>query len=349
MELKYKGITYKTGDYVYFSIQDSKMDGRIYVDGVCYICHNNDRYDGSRGPDMFGYRNSWSFRVVDGVPTESVELISKIDLSGWSKTNAVFDDKITEFFNLTGDTHYQLYLEYDLKFLNGFNSFRISETEGFITLEKLGKKMDIKFGRFLRQLLSEISEKIGSQFDDKYIESYHNKFMSFVKNDQFVIEFLSGNDIDCGYASENYLQGSSISKSCMNNKFDFLKIYKENPNSVQLMTLKVFGRIASRALVWTDVDGSRIMDRIYYSKDWLHNIMVDKSKEFGFKYFYDMSDADVKNAKIKLDKWNFDHYPYLDSFYYLCDGTGHLKTSLKSEDKNIYSLRQTSGERVKQR
>lgn len=348
MELKYRGMTYKTGDYIYFSIGDEKMEGRIYVSDICYVCHNNNLYNGSVPPDRFGYNHSWSFRVFDDYnATEGVHLISKMDMSGLSKTNAFIDEKIIEFFSLTGDVHYQFFLGYDLKFLNGFNSFKISETEGFIILKKSesNKKVDIKFGRFLRQLLSEIGERIGLKFDDKYIESYHNKFMSFVKNDQFAIEFLSGNDIDNGYTSSNYLPGSTIDKSCMNNKFDFLEIYKKNPNSVELMVLKVFGKIAARALVWTDVYGNKIMDRIYYSKEWLVNIMIDKSIELGFKYFYKMPDTD--NVKIKLDKWNFDHYPYLDSFYYLCDDTGYLKPCVKRDEKNIYTLRQTSGERIK--
>lgn len=83
------------------------------------------------------------------------------------------------------------------------------------------------------------------------------------------IEIVSGDDIVKYYDGENYLfsnQGD-LGGSCMRYKesLKYIKFYAKNTATVSLAIQREKDKILSRALIWTDIDGNKIMDRIYSS------------------------------------------------------------------------------------
>jgi hypothetical protein len=214
---------------------------------------------------------------------------------------------------------------------------------GFIVLGGEKKKMEIKLGRFIRQMAIKFNEIISEsplkklEISDKLIENIHNKFISYQKGNDCMISFLEGDKIDIGYTKTNYLHtmGGTLHNSCMTDKLNFIEIYKSNPNQVKLAVIYIGDKVAARTLVWTDINGIKYSDRVYYKYDWLNDFMTDKLRKMGIDPIWEKS-----IRVVKLDKWKFDYYPYVDSFFYMDKENGVL-VSLQN---NYVSLRNTNGQ-----
>lgn len=136
----------------------------------------------------------------------------------------------------------------------------------------------------------------------------------------------------------------------------YLDIYVKNPEVCQLIILKAKedeSKIIGRALLWTDAQGRKIMDRVYVINSADETLFKEFAIEKGFNYkkhqtYNDMTlmfngnelSYDESKAEIKL-KWNaMRYYPYMDSFKYY-DTAGYLyNDQSKGYD---YELTDTSG------
>lgn len=100
---------------------------------------------------------------------------------------------------------------------------------------------------------------------------------------------VSGEDIKRVYLDSNYgFNEGTLGNSCMRyenvqHKLDF---YVKNSN-VRCAVLEYGGKILARALVWTLMDGTEMMDRPYYTKDSYASLFVEYARTKGYKYIYD--------------------------------------------------------------
>lgn len=110
-------------------------------------------------------------------------------------------------------------------------------------------------------------------------------------------------------------------------------------------------RLLARALLWTDVKGNKIVDRIYYVNTYLQQVLT----KWAYKnipgvsvYLEDYnSGGDPTGKPIKLKKWKFEQYPYLDTFTHLNWSTGELSPSFTNKwnynNTPVLALNSTSG------
>ena len=116
----------------------------------------------------------------------------------------------------------------------------------------------------------------------------------------------------------------------------FLDIYVNNDNVSMLVALKN-GKVAARAIIWGNVDihgkstDITLMDRIYYTHDFLVESFKDFARENGYYHKYSQSadnnsdsnseivspNGEKVNCRtsVKLENLSFERYPYMDTFY----------------------------------
>lgn len=207
-----------------------------------------------------------------------------------------------------------------------------------------------KVGRAIRQIL----DANGIKIVDKDIEDFVNRYKNawddlFDENKKQKIRLVKGEEIRYWYLEDKYLQGGgSLNNSCM--RYDstqtYLNIYVENPNRVNLLIyLDDDKKLKARSLIWFyEENGVQkvYQDRIYTVNDSdqisMHNWFMDR-----YKNSLSYRDGDYrKDISVKLDKFLFKEYPYMDSLYYLDFKLGIIKTQ-KGSNKQLYALRQTNG------
>ena len=227
-----------------------------------FICHNDSSRNGSKAYDMIGYEFSWKFNPGNTSLTDGVVIKGRLDKPRIELIDAKIDDRIVEFFKLGGYYNIIKYLGCKNDYLGEYDKFDVSSTDGFIKLTntKTNRYIDLKFGRFIKKVF-QLMEQVDSRLkkSERDVEIMHNNFVSFVKNEQHDYELLKGEDILKAYNVTNYHEmASCIGNSCMNNQFTFLELYTKNPDQISVLILKVFGKIAARCLVWTDIDGNKL-------------------------------------------------------------------------------------------
>lgn len=358
-----KSITYK--DDVFFSGQliSTTISGihlplaHLHIDeyGRLFICHDNPNFNGSSCDDKHGHIYSWSFSIRNSDLTDSVTSLSKSYTL--NPKDVIMSPNLSSFLNKVDAKNLDILFLYEIGIFNEFSIYDISDQEGHILLasKKSNKKISIKFGRLIKQLSTKIIESgIDYQkFSEKDIEDIHNQWTSHQKLGTFATSLLSGEDILSAYTYENYLNGqidkengTILHKSCMTNKFNYLPLYTKNPNQVSLLVLKFNEKVVSRALVWTAMDGKRYIDRIYHIKDWMYNYMKSEAENMGIIII----NSNINSVEVKLDKWKFTRYPYLDSLYNMDNERGilHYYSGLEHRpsnwNKDMKTLRSTCGE-----
>ncbi len=217
-------------------------------------------------------------------------------------------------------------------------------------------KSEIKIGRFTKRIL----DKSGIKVSDKEIEEFVNQFRSRIEIEKDVFrlfEIVKGEDIRRWYHEDRYVSeaGGTLNGSCM--KYPkcqkFFSIYVENPEQVSMIILKnepgsievidentgetkivvEETKIRGRAILWKDIKGRTFMDRVYFTKEsdvelfkqyaiingWLYKEKQENSESTTI-----LLNGEAIEGKIivKLDKNNFDYYPYMDTMkYYSHNGT----------------------------
>ena len=207
------------------------------------------------------------------------------------------------------------------------------------------KKSEVSVGRFVRAIL----KKANIQFKDSEIEDFVYKYRAEVAKlgDVFArFQILKGEDIRKYYHNEKYENGKgTLGSSCMryNRCQEYLDIYVENPEQCSLVVLMSDDKedaICGRAILWTDVEGRRIMDRIYTNRTQDEQLFKDFAKRNGFyhKRNQNMSEdepfispetgeEETIKTKIELSVNRYDHFPYMDSFKYFYEGNPSYLTN----------------------
>ena len=311
-----------------------EISGSIHIDGrlpnTGWICHNNTKYEGSESPVKLGYKYSWIFHIFNGNITCGVDIIELCDVREFEIETQLYDFlsmlKVNDIFNY--------FCEYDNKF-SKFTLLKQSDKKGYITLNNSKTSVDIKIGRFIKTIF-DLTNREKDQNNQSFIEQFTNKYISFQNSDFIKVKILKGKDILLGYTTDNYYAKSNgnLCTSCMNNKLNFLNLYTENIN-ISLAVLYVDDKIAGRCLIW-NIENQLHYDKIYYNFDWCITSLVSYFKENNI-----LSINYERKIVVKLDKTNFEFYPYLDSFMYL-DRDNKLLSNQYLEGTRI-KLRNTGG------
>jgi hypothetical protein len=332
----------ETGTKVIASIKGVKIeDAALFnVNGKeFYICHNNSNFSGSKAPDLLGYVYSWIFYKEDNRFSDQVEILG---IYNKPKKDAYFiSDELSSFLNKVELPAHTLSF---IDIMPEYKRFEVSENKGLVKLTNLkDKKVEIKFGRFINSFLTQIKETpYRVDFDNIKVENLHNKYLSLQKGEILTVEILSGNDILYAYNSNNYYitKQCNLVGSCMSNKFNYLKMYINNADTIKLVCIKTFNRVIGRALLWTTNDGTQILDKQYVAEDWLYQKYLDICKENGYLLYNQIE----KNYDITVNLSEVEEFPYLDTFMYCkYDKNENSKLSNYSPIGNYFIFRSTIG------
>lgn len=199
------------------------------------------------------------------------------------------------------------------------------------------------------------------------IEQFATRFES-LRNEDWKLEKVSGEEIKFWYDSRNSVKvdGSNLVKSCMSDhwKADFLSIYTQN-SAVKLLVLKNDeGKLLARALLWKLTESSEnaewFMDRVYYAHPSQEEVFFKWAIENRVLYYKNglnlrmNKKVDICSMMIQLEKWDYNAYPYLDTFCILDKKSGQLmngeyyneyknKNQTTFNSKDFIKLRSTSG------
>lgn len=188
-----------------------------------------------------------------------------------------------------------------------------------------------KYGKIIKKVLNEQMPRF--DYIDKDLEELVNFLKSQVADGEFRI--VSDDDIRHWYHQDNYESGTgSLASSCMryDECQDYLSIYTDNSDLIQMVILVKGNMLLGRALLW---DG-KWMDRIYGSDD-----TIEKFKTYamdnGYNRKYRQSYDDNTNwvdpdgntftndsLSFSLNNYAYSNYPFVDTFFNFDDENGTL-------------------------
>lgn len=336
MEFRYKEFTFTAGNRIRCKIKgidvfDAVLNFEKYkgIGDRIYICHNMSDLSGASCYNKYGYKYSYCFRgreFNNGVASSLSDEVEHLYHYDNVKSNIFIDHKIYDFLKVTNKEYLIVAFLSKIGIYDDYNRYFMSDKDGFLILkttpesENKEKTLMIKFGRFLKAFTTRVDETF-ERLNDSDIELLYNKWVSYQNKSLLKIEYLYGNDILKGYTKSNQLEykDSSLYGSCMNDKHDFLELYTKNENVVKLAVMYIDGKIAARSLVWTTISGPIVHDKIYACKDWVYNSFIELLSKENI-----LPIQNYTSLFIKLDKWKFSFYPYVDSFYCFDKNEGNL-------------------------
>ena len=204
------------------------------------------------------------------------------------------------------------------------------------------KRFIAKPGSFVKKVFKNVS--------DKEIENFSNLYRNCQNKDVLNFEVVSGESIRKWYYEDNYQsQSSSLGSSCM--RYDscqrYMDFYCENSNAVQMLIL-VDGqrRLIGRALLLNTQP--KVKDRIYTINDekWVYHFKK-WANENGYLYKFEQkwnntlyfnSESEEKKyleLSIELKNFDFEYYPYLDTFKFLDLRNGTLYNHQPNSERFI--------------
>lgn len=199
-------------------------------------------------------------------------------------------------------------------------------------------RVRVSFGKFIRSVYPD--------FSDVEVETYVNTMKKLYTENAYNVVEVTGEQIRYYYHSERYDKTKNLgdlANSCMRYARcqRYLDIYVKNPKQCALAIVKKesFDRIIGRALIWTDKDGKRYLDRVYGSGA-TQQLIYDYAKK------NDIGIQTIRHAYINLDEVEFERYPYMDSLCYLYIDQKKASMNLDRTPGTgtVYTIRYTDGQ-----
>jgi hypothetical protein len=231
-----------------------------------------------------------------------------------------------------------------------------------VITSKHNKPQVMKVTRFLRKI---IPQRIASADEiDKFVNKILNKQ---IKETYF--EIVKGDKIREAFAPENFLiKDGDLNNSCMSSEtcLPFFDIYVHNKN-VSALLLKYETKILARAIVWNALYSDRervkdvpfiVMDKVYATSSTEEDKMIEYAKANDWLYFHpDRENFKDKNGKgyfgifkVKLNKADFQQYPYVDNMQFLnieqkelCNRVSDNAVALNQKDGTYASCTKCDG------
>jgi len=230
-------------------------------------------------------------------------------------------------------------------------------------IEKISKSSDEDYWDSSMRYICKPGGFVSKIFKDarpSEVEEFATLYKTFSTNTKVKFKVVSGEDIAKYYHQSSYYnQEGSLGNSCMkyNSCQEYFSLYIENKNIISMLVLLSpdDGTVLGRALLW-EFDGNKVMDRIYTIQDdiylnhiskWaIDNGYIHKSEQNwqSCQKFNNGKEDIEKKFSIKLDNYNYNKYPYLDSFKWLDTTTGII-TNFKPDlsDDRIINLSNSDG------
>lgn len=223
---------------------------------------------------------------------------------------------------------------------------------------------EIGVGKFARNVLKSANiEFLESDIED-FVYKYRSEIASLGGFDS-MFRILKGEDIRTYYNSEKYLSDKgTLGNSCMRYEGcqKFLDIYVLNPEVCSMVALmsddgadgEDDDKIRGRALLWTDSEGRKIMDRIYTNRTQDEQLFKDFAKKKGFfcklnqnsssddPFVSPSGEEEELTVRIPIVSEDYDYYPYMDTFKYLVTGKYPYLTN-EYRSSGAYTLTETDG------
>ena len=167
-------------------------------------------------------------------------------------------------------------------------------------------------------------------FDARDIELFSSRVTSKLRlKPSMRMAQATGEEIRKWYDVENtrkdYPTNRPAFASCMSHpeKAEFLDLYCKNPGQVSLLTMRdEDGMLVGRALVWKlshhPTGKQFFMDRVYAGQPTIPQTFAAYAAERGWE-------TNPNTAmEVRLDRWDFKHWPFVDTMCYLDDKTGRM-------------------------
>jgi hypothetical protein len=209
-------------------------------------------------------------------------------------------------------------------------------------------RIDIKIGKFIRRFLPEL------EISDSEIENFVNKWKALQDTgDKF--EYWEGQNIPDAYLTTNYFGEYSYNplwNSCMNDRTDLVDFYVFTIDLKIVVLINSDGKILGRSLLWKDIEGRLLLDRVYYFKDSDYHRFIDLAKSQN--WYYKKTNKSDKwmlgnqerelEIKVKYPKGAIQPgmFPFLDTFRYLSED-GYLSNK-EPKTGAFFILNGTDGE-----
>ena len=226
----------------------------------------------------------------------------------------------------------------------------------------------IKSFNFLRDnkamTATKISRLVNTLFPKEYEDAEGQKTLrdlidkyGALTDDTMKFEVVKSDDIKKWYLEDNYeTTKGDLGGSCMRHDRcqTYFDIYIKNPDVVSmLICLGAKGTLIGRALIWNLVDSndpSQLMDRIYFRDERVKEKFISYAEDNDMAYKSGRGLTNIvwrgerfkKSPKVKLDEWEFDEYPYMDTFAKLDIEDGTLYNS-EDRAEGFYILTSTDG------
>lgn len=203
-------------------------------------------------------------------------------------------------------------------------------------LFKTGGRNNMRIGKFTKKIVKNAS--------DRDIEVFVNSIKSKLKLEGYKISIIDGSDIAKYYkksaCAKNSI-GGTLLNSCMTDKSDnIFDIYTKNPEVCKMLIMtNTNGELVARALLWkaqiikedfisrSEVNceslpnESWLMDRVYYTEDWMQNSFFNYCEDNGYVYRsrefnhfkYNSNSYYYLKFSVKIKKINYGSFPYLDT------------------------------------
>jgi hypothetical protein len=212
---------------------------------------------------------------------------------------------------------------------------------------------------------AKITRLVSTLFPNEYKDAEGQKTLrdlidkyGALTDNSYTLDVVSGEEIRHWYLLDNYESNKGdLGGSCMRYDYcqSYLDIYTENPEVVSMLIMKNSKQqLRGRALIWNlNQEGGpkQLMDRIYFRDERVKETFINWAKDKKMAYKASRGNNIVWNGeryeetelKVQLDEWEFDKYPYMDTFCKLDTGTGEL-TIDTTKQEGFYILNSTDGE-----
>ncbi len=211
------------------------------------------------------------------------------------------------------------------------------------------RRFHVKPGAFVSKLFKNISPK--------EVENFSQLFRNVQTKINSNFKVVSGQSILEYYHHDSYLCGTgSLGNSCM--KYDqcqdYLNLYTKNNDKISMVVLTTdYDKLIGRALLW-NLDDVKIMDRIYtiddenyqyHFKKWAdeNGYLYKREQKWNNTLFFESKGKVIyKEISINLNRYNFSHFPYMDTFKFIDFNTGNIYNYLP-KNVNVDTLSSADG------
>ena len=218
------------------------------------------------------------------------------------------------------------------------------------------------------RIVADLGRLVNKVFPGKYTDSEREQFVNQFKaalldaaENAPKFDLVSGEEIIKWYDGKTYIsETGTLGDSCM--RYDrcstYFDIYTQNEAVCRLLILKEGNKILGRSLIWKldkPVGGAEyFMDRVYSIDDSVKTLFDDWANEKGYLRRYSYNQSQMKRfllgdkelfetIGVKLEKWKFEEYPYMDTFKKLDVNKSILINDDDDRQTGYYILEDTYG------